>query len=40
MMDFALLASGSKGNSFVIVDGTTKVMIDWGTTKKYLFEHL
>ena len=40
MMDFALLASGSKGNSFVIVDGTTKVMIDCGTTKKYLFEHL
>ena len=40
MMEFALLASGSKGNSFVIVDGTTKVMIDCGTTKKYLFECL
>lgn len=40
MMEFALLASGSKGNSFVIVDGTTKVMIDCGTTKKYLLGQL
>lgn len=40
MMEFALLASGSKGNSFVILDEDTKVMIDCGTTKKHLFASL
>ena len=36
MMEFALLASGSKGNSFVLRDGTGLIMIDCGTTRKYL----
>lgn len=40
MMEFALLASGSKGNSFVLRDGTGVIMIDCGTTKKYLSAHL
>ncbi len=40
MMDFALLASGSKGNSFVLQDQGTKVMIDCGTTKKHLVNGL
>jgi len=40
MMEFALLASGSKGNSFVIRDGTGLIMIDCGTTKKYLLSCL
>jgi phosphoribosyl 1,2-cyclic phosphodiesterase len=40
MMDLTLLASGSKGNSFVIQDQGTKVMIDCGTTKKHLIEGL
>ncbi|MDO4413466.1 MAG: MBL fold metallo-hydrolase [Erysipelotrichaceae bacterium] len=40
MMEFALLASGSKGNSFVLRDGTGVIMIDCGTTKKYLFSSL
>ena len=40
MMEFALLASGSKGNSFVIVDEDSKVMIDCGTTKKHLLASL
>ncbi len=39
-MEFALLASGSKGNCFVLRDGGTSVMIDCGTTKRYLFENL
>lgn len=40
MMEFAMLCSGSKGNSFVIRDGTTAVMIDCGSTRKYLFSSL
>lgn len=40
MMDFALLASGSKGNSFVLQDQGTKIMIDCGTTKKHLMNSL
>ena len=40
MMEFALLASGSKGNSFVMRDGTAVIMIDCGTTKKHLFSSL
>ena len=36
MMEFALLASGSKGNSFVLRDGTGLIMIDCGTTRRYL----
>lgn len=37
MMKFVLIASGSKGNSFLLQDGQTTVMIDCGSTKKYLF---
>ena len=43
MMNFALLASGSKGNCFLLKDEGTVVQIDCGTTKKYLttcFERL
>ena len=40
MMNFALLASGSKGNSFLIEDEGTKVLIDCGSTKKYLMNAL
>ncbi len=36
MMRFSLLASGSKGNCFVLKDGTTCIVIDCGSTKKYL----
>ena len=36
MMEYAMIASGSKGNCFVMRDGTTSLMIDCGTTKKYL----
>ena len=42
-MRFALLASGSKGNCFLLRDENTFLMIDCGTTKKYLaacFEQL
>ncbi len=35
-----LLASGSKGNACVVRDGTTCILIDCGTTKKYLFSAL
>lgn len=35
-MKYYVLASGSKGNSTVIVHGDTKIVIDCGTTKKYL----
>lgn len=35
-MKFTLLASGSKGNACLIETQTTKVLIDCGTTKKYL----
>lgn len=36
MMNFALLASGSKGNCFLLKDEETVLQIDCGTTKKYL----
>lgn len=36
MFEFALLASGSKGNCFVVKSGETRIMIDCGTTGKYL----
>jgi len=35
-MEFALLASGSQGNCFVLRDGETVLMIDCGSTKKHL----
>lgn len=37
-MRIDLLASGSKGNACVVRDGTTCILIDCGTTKKYLTE--
>lgn len=37
-MRFALLASGSKGNCFILEDQDTCIMIDCGTTRKYLAE--
>ena len=40
MMEFALLASGSKGNSFVLLDEDTKIMVDCGTSKKHLLSSL
>lgn len=36
MMNFALLCSGSKGNSFYLENEGTKILIDCGSTKKYL----
>lgn len=36
MIRFALLASGSKGNCLVLQSGETKIMIDCGTTGRYL----
>lgn len=35
-MKFALFASGSKGNSFLLQDESLAVLVDCGTTKKYL----
>ena len=35
-MEFALLASGSKGNCFLLKDEGTQIMIDCGGTGKYL----
>lgn len=35
-MKFALLASGSKGNCCLIKDENTRLVIDCGTTKRYL----
>ncbi len=43
MLKYALLASGSKGNCCLIRDENTNIIIDCGTTKKYLtqcFERL
>lgn len=43
MMKFALLASGSKGNCCLIKDDTAQIVIDCGSTKRYLtscFEQL
>lgn len=39
-MKFALLASGSKGNAFYLESEGTKILIDCGTTQKYLKENL
>ncbi len=39
-MEVDLLASGSKGNACIVKDGTTCILIDCGTTKKYLFSAL
>ena len=39
-MDFALLASGSKGNAFVIKSAKATIMIDCGSTKKHILESL
>ena len=36
MMRFALLASGSKGNCFALQDENTTLIIDCGSTRKYL----
>ena len=36
MMRFALLESGSKGNSFLLQDENTSILIDCGGTKRYL----
>lgn len=38
MLKFALLASGSKGNCAIIKDETASIIIDCGSTKKYLNE--
>jgi phosphoribosyl 1,2-cyclic phosphodiesterase len=38
MMRFALLASGSKGNCFLLREGEELLMIDCGTTGRYLKE--
>lgn len=38
MMEYALLASGSKGNCFLLKDEGTTIQIDCGTTQKYLKE--
>ena len=40
LLEYALLASGSKGNCCIIRDDQTVVMIDCGTTKKYLYEQM
>ena len=39
-MRIDLLASGSKGNACLVRDGTTCILIDCGSTKKYLFSAL
>ena len=38
MMEFALIASGSKGNCFVVQNEGTCIVIDCGSTRKYLKE--
>lgn len=40
MFKFAMLSSGSKGNSFVLVDQDTAIMIDCGTCMRYIKEGL
>lgn len=35
-MKYSLLASGSKGNCFVLESSTTTIVIDCGTTRRYL----
>lgn len=39
-MEFALLASGSKGNSFVVKSDKTVLMIDCGSTKRHILKSL
>ena len=39
-MNFHLLASGSKGNAFVLEKDGSMILIDCGTTKKYMIESL
>lgn len=38
MIKFALLASGSKGNCCIVKDENSSIIIDCGSTKKYLTE--
>lgn len=40
MMKFALLTSGSKGNSFLLQDRDLLLMIDCGSTRKHLMKSL
>lgn len=40
LLEYALLASGSKGNSFLVRDDQTLVMIDCGSTRRHLMEAL
>ena len=40
MLEYALLASGSKGNACLIRDDQTLLMIDCGSTRKYLMGQL
>lgn len=39
-MIYHLLASGSKGNAFVLENGSSKLLIDCGTTQRDLKKHL
>ena len=39
-MQVDLLCSGSKGNCCIVRDGVSQLMIDCGSTKKYLFQAL
>lgn len=39
-MKYSLLASGSKGNCCIIENADTKIVIDCGTTKKYLTQRM
>ena len=40
MIHYYVLASGSKGNSCLIQSGDTTILIDCGTTRRYLFSKL
>ncbi len=40
MFQFAMLSSGSKGNCFVVKDGTVCIMIDCGTCMRYVKDSL
>lgn len=39
-MKYHMIASGSKGNVFVLENGTTKILIDCGTTQKNIKQNL